>query len=190
MNTQNLLVSSSLLVSLLASTPAQAQRVSADIRIGGGPIDGWVRIGDRDRYRSRPVVRRIYVERIRRDHGRHYGWYKNFRRGARIVVVYYDPRDDYYYDRGYDGLEEIRVYERDGRYYRIDDDGYGTYDDRGYGRYDDRYGRQDGRYDGRYDQRNSRRDGRYDGRYDDRRDRDRDRDRDWDRDHDRDRENH
>jgi hypothetical protein len=174
MNTRLLLVSSSFLVSLLASAPAQAQRVSADIRIDGGPVAGRVRIGDRDRYRSRPVVRRVYVERIRRDRGRHNGWYKDFRRGARIVVVYYDPRDDFYYDRRYDGLEEIRVYERDGRYYRLDDDRYGYDDDR----YDDR---RDGRYDGRNG-----------GRYDDRRnrDRDRDRDRDWDRDHDRDGQNH
>ena len=166
MNTRNLLVSSSFLVSLLASAPAQAQRVSADILFGGGPVEGRVRIGDRDRYRSRPVVRRIYVERIRRDRGRHNGWYNHFRRGARIVVVYYDPRDDFYYDRRYDGLEEIRVYERDGRYFRLDDDRYG-YDD-------DRYDRRDGRYDGRNG-----------GRYDDRR-----QDRDWDRDHDRDRGNH
>jgi hypothetical protein len=150
----NLLAGSLLLFPLLVTTPAQAQRVSADIRIGGGPVSGRVRIDSRDGYRPR----RLRVERIRLgDRGRDYGWFDDFRRDARIVVLYYDGQDDFYYDRGYPGLEEIRIYERDGRYYRIDDDRRG-YDNRSYGRYDD--GNRGG-FD-RRDNRSNRRDDRFD----------------------------
>jgi len=179
MNTRILLVSSSLLTSLLLSTSAQAQRVSADIIIGGGPVSGRVLIDSRERYRPR----RVRVERIRfGDRGRDYGWFDDFRRDARVIVLYYDDRDDYYYDRSYyPGLAEIRIFERGGRYYRIDDERR-YYEDRSRSRYDDGY---------RFDRRDNRRDG-----WNDRRDRGRDRDwdrnrnknrnRDWDRDHDRD----
>lgn len=161
---RNLMLGSAALVPLLSARPALAQRVQADIRIGGGPISGRVVIGDPYGYRYRPreayiPVRRVYVERVRfRDRGRREGWFKKFRRNAR-VAVYYDRRDDCFYDRYRPGYREIEVFERDGRYYWPDEDRY--YDDRYYG---DRY---DGRYDDRYD---SRRDGRYDGRYDSRRD--------------------
>jgi hypothetical protein len=96
------------------------------------------------------------VERVSfRDRGRRNGWFKDFRRHARIVVVYYDRRGDRYYDRGgRSGLREVEVYERDDRYYRPDDDD--RYDN------DGRYGRDD--------------------RSDRNRDRDHDRDRDRDRD--------
>lgn len=167
---------SALLFSLIPAGSASAQRVSADIRIGGrGPISGHVRIESRDHYRDRYYrdygyrPRQIRVEVLRRyDRGRHQGWYRQFQRKARVVVIYYDRRDDCYYDRRfYPGLEEIRGYEQDGRYYRDDyDDRYddrrydGRYDDRDYDdrRYDDR--RYDGRSDGRYDGRSDGRDGR------------------------------
>ncbi|HEV8599924.1 MAG TPA: hypothetical protein VGQ69_11230 [Gemmatimonadales bacterium] len=149
---------SALLFSLVSAGSASAQRVSADIRIGGrGPVSGHVRIDSHDHYRDRYYrdygyrPRLVRVDVIRRhDHGRHNGWFRQFQRKARVVVVYYDRRDDCYYDRRfYPGLEEIRVYERDGRYYRPDDR---DWDDR----YDDR--RYDGRYDDWYDGR-ERRDG-------------------------------
>ncbi len=153
------------LVPLLFAPTAEAQRVQADIRIFGGPVAGRVVIGDR--YGGRPRVpyyapRRVYVERVYfRDHGRRVGWYKKFRR-APVVVVYYDRRDDRFYDGFRPGLQEIRVYEQDDRYYWPQDDRY--YDDRYDPRYDDRYDdRYGGRYDGRYDDRY---DGRYGGRYD------------------------
>ena len=147
---------SALLVSFFSAGSASAQRVSADIRIGGrGPISGRVRIESRDGYRDRYYrdygyrPRQVRVEVRRFDRGNHYGW-DRFRRQARVVVVYYDRNDDCYYDRSfYPGLEEVRVYEDDGRFYRIDGDDYDDrrYDDR---RYDDR--RYDGRgYDGRQD---------------------------------------
>jgi hypothetical protein len=185
MNTRILLVSSSLLTSLLLSTSAQAQRVSADIRIGGGPVSGRVLIDSRERYRPR----RVRVERIRfGDRGRDYGWFDNFRRDARVIVLYYDDRDDYYYDRSYyPGLAEIRIFEQGGRYYRIDDERR-YYENRSRSRYDD--GNR-----GRFDHRDNRRNDRYDDRRDRRRDRDWDRnrnknrDRDRDRDHDRDHDN-
>ena len=192
---RKLVLGSAALVPLFVAPAAQAQRVKADIRIFGGPISGRVVIGDR--YRDRPRdpyydVRRVYVERVRfRDRGRREGWFKKFRRSP-VVVVYYDRRDDCFYDGFRPGLREIQVYERDGRFYWPDDNYYDDRYDRGYdpryddrygGRYDDRYdSRRDGRYDDRYD---SRRDSRYDGRYDDRNrrdDRDRRDRRDWDQD--------
>lgn len=168
---------SALLFSLISASPASAQRVEADIRIGGrGPISGHIRIGDRygrdDWRRDYGRARRIQVEVFRRrDRGWHNGWFKQFRRHARVVVVYYDRRDDCYYDRRFHpGLQEIDVYERNGRYYRSEFDGY--YDRDGRGRRDGRDGWDDrDRRDGRdgWDDRD-RRDGR-DGRDDwDRRD--------------------
>jgi hypothetical protein len=164
---------SAVLFSLFSAGSASAQRVSADIRIGGrGPISGHVRIESRDHYRDRFYrdygyrPRQIRVEVFRRnDRGRHEGWFRQFQRKARVVVVYYDRRDDCYYDRRfYPGLEEIRAYEEDGRYYRDDyDDRYDDrrYDDRRYDdrRYDDRR-YDDRRYDGRDDSRYDGRDGR------------------------------
>jgi len=192
---------SALLLSLVSAGSASAQRVSADIRIGGrGPISGRVRIESRDRYRDRYVrdygyrPRQVRVEVIHRSDrrfdrgGSFYDW-NRFRRNARVVVIYYDRDDDCYYDREfYPGLQEIRVLEDDGRYYRFDD-GYSNrgyddrrYDDRRYDdrRYDDR--RYDDRYDGRrYDNRgNDGRDGRsWDPRNDSRDGRNRD-PRNWD----------
>jgi hypothetical protein len=172
---RNLVLSSALLLPLLSATPAAAQRVEADIRIGGGPVSGRVIIGDRrgyDRYRPRHVGR---VEWIRvRDRGFHHGWFKKFRREARIIVVYYDRRDDRYYDHDRGGWDRVRLYQHGGRYYRIDDDNfYDRYDDRDWrrdGRYDDRWeGRRDDRRDDRWDGRDDRRDDRRDGRRDDRR---------------------
>ena len=160
---------SAVLFSLLSAGSASAQRVSADIRIGGrGPVSGHVRIESRDRYRDRYYrdygyrPRQIRVEVFRRnDRGRHAGWYRQLQRRGRLVVVYYDRDEDCYYDRRfYPGLQEIRVYEQGGRYYRPDE--Y-RYDDR----YDDRYDRRDGRYDSRDDR--GGRDGRDDGDRSDRR---------------------
>ena len=169
---------SALALSLLSAGSASAQRVSADIRIGGrGPINGRVRIESRDRYRDRYYrdygyrPRQVRVEVIRRSDrrfdrgGSFYDW-NRFRRTARVVVVYYDRDEDCYYDREfYPGLEEIRVLEDDGRFYRLDDGYNRGYDDRRYDdrRYDDRrYDNRgnDGR-DGRsWDPRNDSRDGR------------------------------
>ena len=145
---RQLFTGSLVLASIGATRPLSAQRVIADIRIGGGPVAGHVIIGDRGDYRPRPRgyeyerARVIRVERVSfRDRGRRNGWFKDFRRHARIVVVYYDRRDDRYYDRYYGrgGLREIEVYERDGRFYRPDDDDRYDNNDR-YGR-DDRSGR-------------------------------------------------
>jgi len=170
-NARNLVLSSAILFPLLLVSPVEAQRVSADIIIGGGPVSGRVIIGDR-RYDRRPrMIRRI--ELVRRHDNRRSDWYRKFRRDHHVVMVYYDRRDDcYYFDRFRSGLVEIRVYERDGRYYRLDDD-------RDFDRYDERYDRYDDRYDGRYgdrrddrwgDRRDDRRDDRWGDRRDDRRD--------------------
>src|SRR5262245_58398813 len=91
---------SALLLSLISAGPSSAQRVSADIRIGGhGPISGHIRINTsrRDYYRDRYYrdygyrPRQVRVDIFQRfDRGRHNGWYKQFRRAPRVVVVYYD----------------------------------------------------------------------------------------------------
>ncbi|NOT07795.1 MAG: hypothetical protein HOP28_06280 [Gemmatimonadales bacterium] len=170
MRVHRFLLSSALAAPLFLATSAIAQRVEADIRIGGGPIGGRIVIRDRDRddyrnYRPRQISRVHWIRvRDRRDFDR----FQRFQRGARVVVVFYDRRDDRYYDRFRPGLFEIRLFERDGRFFRLDDD---------------RYGRDDYRWDNRRDgRRDDRRDDRRDGRRDDRGNRDnRDRDyREWD----------
>ena len=158
----NLLASSLLFGSLFTAGKSEAQQVSADIRIHSGPVAGRVIV---------VPERRVYVERIRfdrrfdrrwaydkhqrkewerwrrdYDHWRN-DWHRRLGRNYRVIVVYYDRRDDCFYDRFRPGLEEISVYEQDGRLYRLDDDeSYYDQDrwDRG-----DRYDRDD-RYD-RYD---------------------------------------
>ena len=170
--------SSALLLPLLfTAEPASAQRISADIRIGGGPIAGHIRIGpDRYGYRDRPRFVRVEVLRAR-DYYRNSRWLREFRREARMRAVYFDRDRDFYYDRGRPGLIQINVFEREGRFYRWDDERFDRWvcdrwnDDRWDDRYDgyDRYDRGDGRWNDRYDRRNDRRDDRYDRR-DDRRD--------------------
>lgn len=155
------------IVALGAVATAQssvAQRVSADIHIGSGPVDGVIRIGDRPDYRVYGRPRRMVVER---RHGR---WNSRNYRNAQFVVVFYDRDRDLYFDRYDQGLDEVRVFQDGGQYYRYDSyDGYDGHD--GYDGYDN-YDR--GERWGRYDW----------GRYDRGRD---DRDRDWGRDRGRDR---
>ncbi len=143
--------------------PAQAQRVSADIIIGGGPIAGRISIGGR----PRPIRG---VEWVRSRDYRRDDWWRSFQRGSRLVVVFWDRDDDsYYFDRFRPGLLEIRLFERDGRYYRLEDDGY-DFPGYGYGYSQPRY--QVPRYDPRDDRRfnNNRREDRRDDRRDNRRD--------------------
>lgn len=109
------------IASIGISTSASAQRVSADIHIGGYPVAGTVRIGERY-----PRPRGGYYERARPvrivvDHRRG-GWNPHKYRNARMVVVYYDRDCDLFFDRYSRGLEEVRVYQDGGRYFRFDDD--------------------------------------------------------------------
>lgn len=126
------------LATSLVVQPAEAQRVSADIIVGSGPISGRVILGRPAirHYPRRTVVveryapRRYVVHRyVARSHGRGYarGHYKRLRheRGYRAVRVWWDDRHDAYYDRHVRGLREVTIYERDGRYYR---DWYGDRD--------------------------------------------------------------
>jgi len=166
--TRNFALSSALLLPLISAVPAQAQRVSADIIIGGGPVAGRVIIGDQYRGRPRPIRE---IEWVRGYDYRRDDWWRRFQRESRVIVVYWDRYDDrYYLDRFRGDLVEIVVYERGDRFYRIEDDGRGPrYGDRAYGWYD-------GRNDHRYDNRPRRPDDRYDNqRWDNRRD-----DRRWD----------
>lgn len=148
----------------LVPAPAAAQ-VSARIHVGG-PIGGWIEVGNappvvylprarrmatRDYYRGPGV---IVVHRGKHRHDRYCR-----RSGYDRLVVYYDRDHDRYYDR-----DDERYYDRDGdRYYGRDDDRYRDRDDDHYrGRDDDRYrGRNPGRgrgwqrveiyrHDGRY----------------------------------------
>lgn len=139
---------------LLATQPADAQRVRADIRIGGGPVSGRVIVGDPyhrdyyDYYGYGPRVMRVNVLRSR-DYFYRRDWLRKFRRDARPIVVYHDYRGGYYRDRFRPGLAEAHVYQRGGRFYRWDDDSFdgwvrdGRFDGRGdayYGR-DNAHGR-------------------------------------------------
>lgn len=159
MSTRNFALGLGLLLPLASATPADAQRVRADIIIGGGPVAGRVIIGNRGRdgYYGRPRPIRG-VEWVRARDYRRDDWWRRFQRESRLVVVFWDRDDDrYYLDRFRSNLLEIRIYEQGGRYYRLEDDGYGR-------RYDDRYdNRSDGRYDGPYYDRSY---GRYDARHD------------------------
>jgi hypothetical protein len=133
------------LAGLLLPSAATAQRVSADIAIGDGPVSGRIIVGDpypHYYHHPRPVYREVIVIRGHRG----YGWYRNH--GYRATRIYFDSGRGRYYDRPYfGGLRAVAVFERDGRYYRCDD-GYG------YGRDDYRrgdYRRDDYRRNDYYD---------------------------------------
>ena len=132
---------------LLGIAPAANAQVSGTVIIGGGPIGGVITIGEpvivaRPRARvvvvDRPVYaghRVVVVERWRgKGHFKHH-------RGYARRVVYYDPRNQVYYDRHRRGCHEVEVWERSGRYYRDRDDDrrYDRDDDRDRDRYQDRY---------------------------------------------------
>jgi hypothetical protein len=107
----------------LAATPLHAQRVSAEVVVRGGPVEGRVVVDDGYSSYRRPVRRVVVeryaprvvrVERFRHRHGKHWR-----RKGYREVIVYYI--DGRYYDRiarGHPRAYEVVVYERDGRFYR------------------------------------------------------------------------
>ena len=134
-----------LLPLLLGAQPAAAQRVSADIRIGAGPISGSIHIRPDRHYRSdRFRPRTVRVDLLRwRDYGHRRSWLRDFRRDSRVVVIFVDRRDGRYYDRFRPGLVEVRAFQRGGRFYRWDDDRFDRWDR------DDRYDRRD--RDDRYD---------------------------------------
>lgn len=139
------------LVATALPAPAAAQHVTADIRIGSGPVGGRIIVGEpihryshtivevAPRGYGRPAYREVAVSRMHRG----YGWWRN--RGYRTITVWYDAGGDRYYDHGSryrDGLREVVIYERDGRYY---DDDRGRYAGR---RYDRRHhDRDDNDYD-------------------------------------------
>lgn len=90
---------------------------------------------------ERPVYREVAVARMHRGHG----WWRT--RGYHAIRVWYDVDRDRYYDHGdryRDGLREVVIYERDGRFY---DDDRGHYSDheRGERHYDARDDRRDDR---------------------------------------------
>ena len=122
----------------LAARPAPAQMVEAGVVIHSGPVVGHVVVGEPppvvvygepvrrvvvvDRYAPRVIA----VETARWPRGRAYGWRYHYR----PIVVYYDGAR--YYDGwfpGRPGLRRIEVYQRGGRYYRWDEDGYRRRDD-------------------------------------------------------------
>ncbi len=159
---------SALLVPLLfLAQPASAQRVSADIRIGGGPIAGHIRIGPD--YRAHRVARDVRVEVLRsRDYYQRADWLRQFRRDARVFVLYYDRDRDFYSDRFRPGLIEVQVFERGGHFYRWDNSRFDRWvrDRWSDGRWDDRFDdrRDNRRNDRSADRRNDRRDPRSDQR--------------------------
>ena len=115
------------LVAALAcvAAPLQAQRVSAQVIVRGGPVSGRVTVDDGSSSHRRPmrrvavqryVPRVVRVERVRHHHVRH--WRLN---GYRQVVVDYGRRPLLRPNRrDYPGAYEVVVYERNGRFYRDD----------------------------------------------------------------------
>jgi len=116
----------------LAAPAAQAQQVQAAVVVRSGPVYGHVVVGEPAVVYRRPVRRVVVVERYRprvivveRVHvprGHAHGWWAQ--RGYRAATLYYDAREDCYYDRPVAGraVREVTVYLRDGRYYAWDRD--------------------------------------------------------------------
>lgn len=122
---------SRLMLALLLVLPGAlaAQRVSADIVIGHGPIAGRVIMGDPYPYHPRTIVevhpyhrdRPVYREVVVVHRPRGHDWYR--RHGYRTVRMWYDAGRGRYYqhhDRNHPGLRAVVVYERGGRYYSED----------------------------------------------------------------------
>jgi hypothetical protein len=116
---------------LLAAAPASAQVVQAGVVIRSGPVYGHVIVGEPAAAVVYPMPRRVVVveryappvvvvERVYAPRGYALGWWRRY--GYRPVVVYYGGGR--YYQRWFDGrpLRQFEVYERNGRYYRWDDD--------------------------------------------------------------------
>lgn len=124
-------VGTAVLALAMVASPAPAQNVQAGVVIRSGPVRGHVVVGEPVVYRE-PVRRVVVVERyhprtivVERIDARRYprAWWK--RHGYAVTTVYYDDRNDCYYDRRISnrrGLREVTVYVRDGRYYRVDGD--------------------------------------------------------------------
>jgi hypothetical protein len=132
---------------LVLPGPLAAQRVSADIIIGHGPIAGRVILGDPFPYHSHTIVevrpypryRPEYREVVVVHRSRGHDWYR--RHGYRTVRVWYDADRGRYYqhhDRNQAGLRAVVVYERGGRYYSDD-----RYEGGGRDRRSDRHGDRD-----------------------------------------------
>ncbi len=125
----------------LALVPATSvAQVSGTIVVGGLPVGGMIQFGPQPYayYRPRPRMLYGYAPRVivvERWRGHKHG--DDFRH-MRWGTVWYDRMDGRYYDGYRPGLVEIRVYEREGRYYQ-------PYDGRDDDRYDDRRERHRGR---------------------------------------------
>jgi hypothetical protein len=115
------------LVLTVTTVPLHAQRVEAEIVAFGGPVAGRVIVRDGYSTYQRPYARRVIVverprivtvERVRGHRSaRHWA-----RRGYRPITLYY--WDGRYYDRRVGhryGIEEVVVWEREGRYYHDGD---------------------------------------------------------------------
>jgi len=122
------LVTASVLAGLLGVggvTTGAAQRVSAHVRIGDGPVSGVIHIGEG----HGPVRDVVVVDRVRprlivveRRSGRDF---LRRGRGIRVFVAYYDPWSGVFYDRGGRGLEAVRLFNHGGRFFVYDDHDFG-----------------------------------------------------------------
>jgi hypothetical protein len=149
-----------LLTALLALPAPAAAQVSGEIALGGYPIGGWIRFGERPRYVEvvpyrprggriviveRQAPRMVVLERWHRHkhdrHCRHDGLHRR--------IIYYDRYGDRYYDRYRPGLIRVEVIIHDGRYFWYDrDDRYDRDRYRGDRWYSD--GERDDRWDDRW----------------------------------------
>ena len=112
----------------LPSASLQAQYVGGGIVVHSGPVSAGVVFGPHVYYppQRRVVVVHDYSPRVilvRRVSYRGYGYWRH--RGYHPITVWYDDRRDCYYPTPsgrYPGLRPVDVYERDGSYFRVDQD--------------------------------------------------------------------
>jgi hypothetical protein len=130
----------SIAVALALAVPAtsvHAQAIGGTIAVRSGPVSASVAFGGYPYYppRRRVLVVDNYAPRVivvQRLPHRGYGYWRH--RGYRTTTVWYDQRRDCYYAgpvARYPGLSQVDVYERDGGYYRADQDRDGRDQDEG-----------------------------------------------------------
>lgn len=107
----------------LVALPLRAQTVEGGVVVQSGPVAAHVEVGSPPPavVYAAPAREVIVVEHVHVPHGKAHGWWK--KHGYRQVTVYYDG--DRYYSRrleGRPGLREIVIYQREGRYYELNEE--------------------------------------------------------------------
>jgi hypothetical protein len=121
----------SIAIALSLTLPAaslHAQAIGGTIAVHSGPVSARVGFGSYPYYppQRRVVVVHDYAPRlivVRRLPHRGYGYWRH--RGYGTTTLWYDDQRDCFYSgpvARYPGLSPVEVYEREGSYYRVDQD--------------------------------------------------------------------